>query len=102
MKRTYFECEDVKDRENFARYDISFETAQRVFLDSHRVIAEDVEHSGPESRFYCIGRVGVGIATVRFTYRQGMIRIFGAGYWRKGKKLYETQNQVHRRNDRDI
>jgi hypothetical protein len=30
--------------------------------------------------------------TVRFTYRKGRIRIFGAGYWRKGKKIYEQQN----------
>jgi hypothetical protein len=30
--------------------------------------------------------------TVRFTYRQGVIRIFGAGYWRRGKQLYEREN----------
>jgi hypothetical protein len=30
--------------------------------------------------------------TVRFTYRAGVIRIFGAGYWRKGKKIYEREN----------
>ena len=29
------------------------------------------------------------ICTVRFTYRNGCIRIFGAGYWRQGKKDYE-------------
>ena len=28
-----------------------------------------------------------GVMTVRFTYRDGSIRIFGAGYWRKGKKI---------------
>lgn len=27
--------------------------------------------------------------TVRFTYRERRIRIFGAGYWRKGKRIYE-------------
>ncbi len=32
----------------------------------------------------------------RFTYRGGVIRIFGAGYWRKGKRIYERENQVHR------
>ena len=26
--------------------------------------------------------------TVRFTYRKNKIRIFDAGYWRKGKKIY--------------
>ena len=31
--------------------------------------------------------------TVRFTWRDGRIRIFGAGYWRKGKKIYAQQNR---------
>lgn len=36
-----------------------------------------------------------GVLTVRFTYRQQTIRIIGAGYWRKGKAIYEQQNQIH-------
>jgi uncharacterized DUF497 family protein len=96
MKRARFEWDDAKDRENVAKHGVSFETAQRAFLDPCRVIAEDIEHGGFESRFYCIGRVDNGIITVRFTYRRGIIRIFGAGYWRKGKRLYETENQVQR------
>lgn len=43
---------------------------------------------------YCVGHGGDGILTVRFTYRNNVIRIFGAGYWRKGKKLYEEQNHL--------
>jgi uncharacterized protein len=27
--------------------------------------------------------------TVRFVYKDQIIRIFGAGYWRKGRKIYE-------------
>lgn len=30
--------------------------------------------------------------TVRFTWRRGVNRIIGAGYWRKGKQIYEQQN----------
>ncbi len=45
--------------------------------------------------FYCFGKVDDGILTVRFTYRHGIIRIIGAGYWRKGKRIYEQQNQIH-------
>jgi hypothetical protein len=30
--------------------------------------------------------------TVRFTYGKSKIRIIGAGYWRKGKKIYEKEN----------
>jgi uncharacterized DUF497 family protein len=67
---------------------------QRAFADPQRVILSDEEHSADESRYYCVGRVGGGILTVRFTYRNNVIRIFGAGYWRKGKKLYEEQNHL--------
>ena len=34
--------------------------------------------------------------TVRFTYRNRVIRIIGAGYWRKGKRIHEQENQLHR------
>ena len=35
------------------------------------------------------------ILTVRFTYREHLIRIIGAGYWRRGKKAYEeTINEI--------
>ena len=49
-------------------------------------------HSKTEARFYCFGKVGDGIMTVRFTYRNDVIRIIGAGYWRKGKKIYEKHS----------
>jgi uncharacterized protein len=29
--------------------------------------------------------------TVRFTYRERRIRIIGAGYWRKGKDMYDAE-----------
>ena len=31
---------------------------------------------------------------VRFTYRGETIRIIGAGYWRKGRRLYEKENPI--------
>lgn len=58
------------------------------------MIARDLAHSGSEERFYCFGVVGDGILTVRFTYRDEVIRIIGAGYWRKGKRVYEEENQI--------
>lgn len=67
---------------------------------SGRVIAEDRSHSSSEKRFYCFGQVGDGVLAVPFTYRNQIIRIFGAGYWRKGKQIYERENQIHRRGSR--
>lgn len=74
---------------------MAFSAAQFVFADPQRVIAEDLSHSGRERRYFCFGRVGGGVLTVRFTYRRGAIRIFGAGYWRKGKRIYDQENQVY-------
>ena len=33
--------------------------------------------------------------TVRFTDRAATIRIIGARYWRKGKAIYDRENQIH-------
>ena len=97
MKKTSFEWDDEKDEKNQAKHNVSFLLAQHAFLDPNRVIAEDINHSTKEERYYCIGRAGGGIITVRFTYRGNVIRIYGAGYWRKGRKIYEEQNKIHRR-----
>ena len=95
MPTTRFEWDSAKERENLAKHGVPFTAAQLVFADPQRVIAEDLSHSGTERRYFCFGRVGGGVLSVRFTHRKGAIRIFGAGYWRKGKRIYEQENQVH-------
>ena len=92
---TKFEWDVEKDRENQRKHGIAFEVAQYAFADPNRIIAEDLDHSQDEERFYCFGVIGENILTVRFTYRANVIRIFGAGYWRKGKKTYEKENKIH-------
>jgi uncharacterized DUF497 family protein len=87
-----FEWDAAKDRANQAKHGVGFELAQQAFLDRLRVIAEDIDHSGNEPRYFCFGRVEGVVMTVRFTWRGGRIRIFGAGYWRKGKAIYEEAN----------
>ena len=96
MSDPSFEWNDAKNLENQRKHGVSFYEAQHAFLDKNRVIAEDLSHSSKEKRFYCFGlnEAGTGIITVRFTYRSGRIRIIGAGYWRKGKKIYEQSNSI--------
>lgn len=96
MEKPTFDWDEKKDEENQCKHGVSFSLAQLAFRDPLRVIVEDVSHSRDEDRFYCIGRVNEGIMTVRFTYRGGVIRIIGAGYWRKGKRIYEKENKIHR------
>ena len=94
INRSDFEWDSSKDKLNQKKHGVSFSFAQLAFLDHDRVILEDLEHSGGENRYYCLGRVAGGIMTVRFTYRNNKIRIIGAGYWRRGKKIYERENKI--------
>ena len=92
MNKAYFEWDETKNKSNAKKHGIDFYEAQKAFLDPKRVIAEDLEHSHSEKRYFCFGKVGQAIISVRFTYRVNKIRIIGAGYWRKGKKIYEQAN----------
>lgn len=97
MAEARFDWDPEKDRENKSKHGVSFGAAQLAFADPRRVIAEDLSHSSGEKRYYCFGEAGGGVLTVRFTYRESVIRIIGAGYWRKGKRVYDRENQIHRR-----
>ena len=94
--RLRFEWDLKKEKINQRKHGVPFIRAQYAFADSQRVIAKDTTHSQTEERFYCFGEVDGGVLTVRFTYRASVIRIIGAGYWRKGKVIYERENQIHR------
>ncbi|HEX4872624.1 MAG TPA: BrnT family toxin [Nevskiaceae bacterium] len=91
-----FEWDPEKDEANVRKHRVSFAEAQFAFADPNRVLARDLDHSQDEDRYYCFGQVPGGILTVRFTYRADCIRIFGAGYWRKGKTIYERENPIQR------
>ena len=74
---------------NIQKHGVNFHMAARAFLDPDRKILTDSRHSQKEERYFCIGKVEGKILTVRFVYRDGKIRIIGAGYWRKGAYYYE-------------
>jgi uncharacterized DUF497 family protein len=95
MSALQFEWDETKNATNLAKHHVSFFDAQFAFADPHRVIARDLSHSKSEERFYCFGKLEGGVLTVRFTYRVGTVRIIGAGYWRKGKSVYEKENNLH-------
>lgn len=96
MAKTRFEWDVEKDELNSEKHGVSFAVAQYAFADPRRIIAKDESHSQSEERFYCFGEVNGGVLTVRFTYRSSIIRIIGAGYWRKGKAIYERENQIYK------
>lgn len=87
-----FIWDERKELVNIQKHGVDFITACKAFKDPKRKIYIDSKHTQKEERFFCIGEVEGKILTVRFAYRQGKIRIIGAGYWRKGRWYYEKQN----------
>jgi uncharacterized DUF497 family protein len=87
-----FEWDSTKEAANLEKHGVDFSTVPAAFDDPRRLVVEDAAHSASEPRFYCIGHDGRGILTVRFTLREGNIRVIGAGYWRKPKEAYEKEN----------
>jgi len=93
-----FEWDKSKNQINLKKHGVDFYEAQEAFLDPHRLILVDHSHSSTtETRYFCYGQVNNKILTVRFTYRHKKIRIFGAGYWRKERKIYEQHQQSFKR-----
>jgi len=91
-----FEWDSNKEADNIAKHGVDFETACRVFQDPQYLITEDIKHSETEPRYFAVGVVDEKILTVRYTLRDSMIRIYGAGYWRKEKKYYEQKYHIGR------
>ena len=81
-----------KEKANIRRHGVRFQDAAEAFADPRRIIAKDEAHSKDEERLFCIGSINGRVVTVRFTFRGKAVRIFGAGFWRKGGKLYEKIN----------
>ncbi len=88
---TKFSWDSQKELLNIAKHSVDFKTAQLAFEDPKRRIRYDPAHSIHEPRFFCVGNIAGKILTVRFTYRAEEVRIIGAGYWRRGKKIYEKK-----------
>ena len=87
-----FEWDERKNLQNQKKHGLSFEFATLAFEDEKRIILEDKRHSDDEARFYCVGKAEDHVITVRFTYRNEIVRIYGAGVWRKTRRLYERKN----------
>lgn len=54
METARFEWDEDKDRLNQEKHGVCFSLAQYAFADPHRVIAQDISHSGQENRGYIV------------------------------------------------
>jgi len=92
-----FTWDSRKEAANIAKHEVRFSEAQHAFDDLNAIVAFDEAHSprgDHELRWWLLGKVENRVMLVRYTHRSGgVVRIIGAGYWEKGAKLYEQENQ---------
>ena len=88
-----FEWDASKEAENRTKHGIDFSTVGIAWSDPHRLVFRYPGMGLDELRWQFTGYDGRGILTVRFTIRSGIIRVIGAGYWRKQRKLYEAKRK---------
>ena len=87
-----FEWDAAKDRANYAKHGVNFETAARVFNDPNYLLIEDRTGEDRETRWHAIGMVGTTVLLVVHVYRsetdeEEVIRIISA---RKARE-YESR-----------
>jgi uncharacterized DUF497 family protein len=87
-----FEWDRNKEALNLVKHGVDFDVAKLAFEDSQKIIISDTKHSRNEPRYFCLGLIEGKVLTVRFTVRNGVFRIIGAGFWRGGKAIYEKAN----------
>ncbi|MBU0506050.1 BrnT family toxin [bacterium] len=93
MKTITFEWDLKKEDQNIKKHKCSFLEAIQVFYDPRVIHLEDENHSSVENRFYAVGKSEKGnVITVRYTWREDKIRIYGAAKWRKWRKYYEKNS----------
>ena len=86
-----FEWDAAKDLAKRAKHGVGFVEAPEAFFDPRRLIFADSAHGGSERHYFCLGLVDGRVLTVRFTWRDGRMRLFGAGYWRNGRSMGGTE-----------
>ena len=90
VTKTAVEWDETKNRANFIKHGIRFQTAAKVFLDPYMLIREDREHAR-ELRYDILGKAG-SILFVVCTFRgKQTVRIISARIaTRAEKERYEN------------
>jgi len=93
----HFDWDTQKEQANIAAHGVDFVEAQKAFADPRALVVLDEAHGGgTELRWWLLGKVGSRVMLVRYTHRApGIVRIIGAGYWKKGRDYYEHHWKTH-------
>lgn len=89
-----FEWDEEKERTNFTKHGIHFQTAAKIFFDPYKLIREDEEHP-EECRYDILGSVGKILFVVCVFRDNNVIRIISARLATKSEKerYYDGKNE---------
>ena len=73
-----FEWDERKAALNASKHGVPFPYAVRVFLDPHRLDAEDTRRQHGEPRHFTLGKIEGRLYAVAYTMREPAIRIISA------------------------
>ena len=77
VENYFVEWDDEKNKKNYKKHGLKFETAARIFLDENRIEEIDEVHSDFEERIKTVGRVGKILAVI-YTERGEKYRLISA------------------------
>ena len=89
---TGFDWDEGNVLKNWVKHRVTAAECEQIFFNRPLVVAEDVEHSQAEGRFYALGQTDAGrLLLVVFTVRRNLIRVISARTMtKKERKEYEA------------
>jgi len=89
---TGFDWDEGNVLKNWVKHRVTAAECEQIFFNHPLVVAEDVEHSQAEGRFYALGQTDAGrLLVVVFTFRRTLIRVISARpMTKKERKEHDT------------
>lgn len=89
---TGFDWDEENVLKNWVKHRVTAAECEQIFFNRPLVVAEDVEHSQAEGRFYALGQTDAErLLLVVFTFRHNLIRTISArAMTKKEPKEYEA------------
>jgi uncharacterized DUF497 family protein len=87
-----FQWDEGNVLKNWVKHRVTAAECEQIFFNRPLVVAEDVEHSQAEGRYYALGETDAGrLLMVVFTVRRNLIRVISArAMTKKERKEYEA------------
>lgn len=91
LKCTGFEWNKANIKKNWLKHKVSSSKCEQIFFNQPLVVADDIEHSQKENRYYALGQADTKrLLFVVFAIRKDLIRVISARDMnRKERRVYK-------------